>query len=72
VVVHVEVEVNHRFEVERADTAHDDRAQRVGEEVDRVVVGEELREAREDRGRLRIVQCTSSAITPDCVRRNVC
>ena len=55
VVVHLEVEVHHRFEVERADAAHDDHAHRVGEEVDRVVVGEELREAREDRGRLRIV-----------------
>ncbi len=53
--VHLEVEVRHRFEVERADAAHDDHARGVGEEVDRVVVGEELRDAQEDRGRLRIV-----------------
>ncbi len=72
VVVHLEIDVHHRLEIERADAAHDDHAHRVGEEVDGVVVGEELREAREDRRAFGSSQCDSRAITPDCcVRRNV-
>ena len=56
VVMHREVFVHQRLEVVRRDAADDDHLGGVGQEVDGLVAGEELRIAREDRALARILE----------------
>ena len=48
-VMDVQILVHQRFEIVRRDAADDDHLRRIGEEVDRVMTGEKLWVAREDR-----------------------
>ncbi len=56
VVMDLEVLVHQRLEVVGRDAADDDHLHRVGEEVDRVMAGEEARVLREDRALVRILE----------------
>ncbi len=54
-MVHFEVFVHQRFEIVRADAAEDDHLDRIGEEADRAMIGEEARILRHDRAADRVV-----------------
>ena len=56
VVVHLQVFVHQRLEIVRRDAADDDHLDRVGQEVDRLVAGQELRVLAQDRALLRILE----------------